>query len=164
LLPTAITLTKFLCSVSSNGIAAPRTLVATISATVLSLHCLTTLYDASILNVVLNICTAVFFSKGLLLCEVADDELLPAEQGISEVVRFAFMDVILPPHRNFLIRFRTIAFLLTVMLTVSVLALCRISVFDKTLTPDWWKYELTIVGIECGRWFLLCFIVLSLLL
>lgn len=107
---------------------------------------------------ILGVCNAVFLSKGLLLCETMGGESLPRCQGSLEVEQSAFVFPF-PQQTTFLVRLRTIAFLLTVMLTASLFALYRLDLFETTLTVDWGKWELTIIGIECGRWFLICFLV-----
>jgi hypothetical protein len=117
------------------------------------------LYKPSITMMILGVCKAVFLSKGLLLCETVGGKSLPRSQESSEVAPSAFVRFPFPQHTTFLVRLRTIAFLLTVMLTAGLFAVCRLNLFETTLTMDWWKCELTIIGIECGRWFLICFLV-----
>jgi len=108
---------------------------------------------------ILGVCKAVFLSKGLLLCETVDCKSFPINQESSEVERSAFVHFPFPRHTTFLVRLQTIAFLLTVLLTASLFALCPLNLLETTLTVDWWKCELTTIGIECGRWFLICFLV-----
>jgi hypothetical protein len=105
---------------------------------------------------ILGVCKVVFLSKGLLLCETVGSKSFPTKLS-SKIERSAFVHFPFPQHTTFLVRLRTIAFLLTVMLTASLVAECRL--VETTPTVDWWKSVLTIIGIECGRWFLICFLV-----
>jgi hypothetical protein len=150
-------MTRFLSSVDGDNIPGPKSYAPTISAAILSLHCSVILSDRSISTVSLSICAVVFLASGLLFCE----KLPSMGQNIPEVVVSHCVDIECCQRRTCLDRLRTVAFLLTVGLTLSLFALYRV---DKAPPIELWRNEIKIAVIKCGQWFLICFLVWLLVL
>ena len=129
-----------------------RTSVATALATLLGLHSAIKIYDPSIMTVILGVCSAIFLSKGFQLCKTESSVQLPSKES------FDIETLQLTPS-PFLVRLRSIAFLLTIMSAVSFMVLCRLCSFDQTASGKWWQIVFTLGGIEGGWWMLICFLV-----
>jgi hypothetical protein len=152
---------RFLSSVAGDNMPPPGSYATAILALILSLHGSIMLSDHSISTVSLSICAVVFLAKGLLLCETtaADRKLPSTSQNILEEVESNFVDKEGCQRRTCIDRLRTVSFLLTAGLLVSVFALYRFNLFDKPLPIKLWRNEITIAVIECGELFLICFLV-----
>ena len=104
------------------------------------------------MTVILGVCAAIFLSKGFQLCKTESSLQLPSKES------FDIEALELTPS-PFLVRFRSIAFLLTIMSAVSFMVLCRLCSFDQTASGKWWQIVFTLGGIEGGWWMLICFLV-----
>ena len=133
-------------------------------ATVLSLHCSIMLYNTSFHTIILAVSAAVFLSKGLLLCETLRETSLSTGNSPGKGGRPLTIFSLPLQLPTFLVHLRTIALMLTPMLMVSLIAMRhgKFALLEKTLTVGWWNSQVVIVSVECGRWFLICFLVLPL--
>jgi hypothetical protein len=132
-----------------------RTSVVTAFATLLGVHSALRLYDSSINTLMLGVSTAVFLSKGLESCnEQASVEIPSQESFMVETMALG------PP--TVLVRFRYIAFFLTIMSAVSCLVLCPLCSFEQAFSDKWWQSVFTLAGIDGVRWILICILVTTL--
>ena len=129
-----------------------RTSVVTALATLLGLHSAIKIYDPSIMTVILGVCAAIFLSKGFQLCQTESSVQLPSKESFD-------IEILELTPSPFLVRLRSIAFLLTIMSAVGFIVLCRLCSFDQAISGKWWQTVFTLGGIEAGCWMLICFLV-----
>jgi hypothetical protein len=129
-----------------------RTSLVTALATLLGLHSAIKIYDPSIMTVILGVCAAIFLSKGFQLCKTESSVQLPTKES------FDIETPGLTPS-PYLVRLRSIAFLLTIMSAVGFMVLCRLCSFDQAISSKWWRTVFALGGIEVGWWMLTCFLV-----
>jgi len=94
-----------------------------------------------------------------LLCEMMD-ELSMEASDLEKDQLSTLLDYYIP--RAFLFRLRNISFLLATALTVSLLTMSTLDPFETFSTKPL-KQELTGALIECGRWYLMLFMVISMI-
>jgi hypothetical protein len=135
-----------------------HTTLVTVFATTISLHCAFMFYHPSINTIILGVCSAIFLSKAFLAGEAVSGDSIILHKESIELQKSKFMEFTFPRRTTFAVRLRAIAFLIsTILMTVSILSLCQLGF--KTMKVSWWLYEILVIGIECGRWFLITFLV-----
>lgn len=127
-------------------------------ATFLSIHCAFLLYHPPIITITLGLCATIFLAKGFLFCESIEEESYEyLEVGeVGEVGSASLFTLSFPRRRTFTVRLRTVAFWLAVILA-GLIVVFRASF--RVLHLHWWGREIAVAAIECGRWFIICFLV-----
>jgi len=136
-----------------------RTSLVTALATLLGLHSAIQLYDPSFMTLILGFCSSCFLFQAFHLFKKESSVQLPPDEYSSK----EFLDVEFhETERNpspFLIRFRSIAFLLTILSTITFIVLSRLYSFHQVVSVKWWQGVAIAVVIQSGRWMSICFLV-----
>lgn len=136
-----------------------RTSLVTACATLLGLHSAIELYDPSLMTLMLGLCSAFFLWKAFNMCKKElSVQLSPDEPTSNEYFRIEISETE-PKSFRFLVRFRGIAFLLSIMSAVAFIVLCRLCSFQQVVYAKWWQGVAMLTVIESGRWMLICFLV-----
>ena len=114
------------------------------------------LLNPSINTLLLGILNAAFLAKGFLCCEMMVNESFLAYRTLEKHQQSTLLEFDIPP--TFLRPLRNISFLLTGMLTASLIAMHTLDpsdIFSAKALQGW----LFVGLVECGRWFLILFLV-----
>ena len=122
------------------------------------MHCAFVLYRPPIITMTLGFCATIFLAKGFLFCELIEEESY-GRLEVGEVESMLRVNVSFTQRTTFIARLRVIAMWLAIILAGVIVGFrANFSV----LPLHWWKREIVVAAIECGRWFIICFLVLLL--
>src|SRR5277367_3953059 len=125
----------------------PPELGLAVVASIISTHSAFVLYHPSLFSLLLGVCQALFLGKGLLSFNLESDyELVEVTQSTFVCYNF--------PQSNFLVRVRTIAVCLVMMLAIATLH----SEY-RGLISVWWRSVAAAIMLECATWSIICFLV-----
>lgn len=131
----------------STDAAMPREFAQAILATCISTHSAISLYNPSLVSLLLGVCQALFLTKGLVSFK------LESNYELVEVKRLLLVSYTFP-QSNVLVRVRTIALWLAAMLAISTLHLEY-----QDSAAIWWRRVAAVMGLEFVIWSIICFLV-----